>query len=859
MMLRGKLAMGNNDVRQKLDALRGSSSGRPISESFKSIGRRIMGKDDDRNSTSERGVTMVKAPSFKRAPSIKNAVDHGATETKERVSNDIESNRSTDGFDEDDEDLQIETSQTTKLWLRFKKECYKFWITHNQRILRFSKVLWVFLYYAVGIAVFRSEQNWDLLTAIYFVTQTVATVGYGDLYPTTNVGRIFIIFYILTGILLVFTIVNEITYYIFIESLKKDTSKDNKGHKEKKQKKKARSKVAIAVRKSLEVILWFVLLFVLICLGGGIISSCEGWDFSYGFYFAAITSTAVGYGDRPVITSSGRCFNIFYILVSVSLTATAMEKASSLYSRIEAADYEQQLEEIPFSQTLLDEIKLYSGSDTVHKSDYILYMLVLSGKVDQERDVDAWASRFEEFDGDGNNTLDEKDLQLFKKVEAQRQIAEGRKVVRGQRQKSVIYEVLYELQMTFYDLLHLAKPKPKNQVAQIDDSLLDRHAIAHEIATMQPMPRLSTISTQAVVRRASALGSVAAGAGLVSKDANGNTIVVNWKDMQNQLNKELSQDTEERGALIECETHRPFSSTKAKLVSQSSDMDDVFASEPPKAATARRKGSITIGSNSMANPMLGSPSLIPVSKRGSASSIGSGSVTPDTSQKSTISSPMSSERSNITNVTNPLHSRPASGAITVSPSTNTTPAANSTVNVGARKMSINPLQNTRASVTGGPKAPLVYDGRRSSLGIPVVDMADRRSFADGRNSGATDAGGPKMSELDADDMSLDSVYGGPSLKFLDEPKLSDVSVESSSSSGRPRVESKGNALPEHLLNSVRRKEDPSATSTSQAGLVNSLLKHDANKKVLSTTHAAEHLARRNDHDAAYLSESDGDD
>jgi hypothetical protein len=643
--------------------------------------------------------------------------------------------------------------------------------------------------------------------------------------------------------------------------------------------------------------LWFVLLFVLICLGGGIISSCEGWNFSYGFYFAAITSTAVGYGDRPVITSSGKCFNIFYILVSVSLTATAMEKASSLYSRIEAADYEQQLEEIPFSQTLLDEIKLYSGSDTVHKSDYILYMLVLSGKVDQERDVDAWASRFEEFDGDGNNTLDEKDLQLFKKVEAQRQIAEGRKVVRGQRQKSVIYEVLYELQMTFYDLLHLAKPKPKNQVAQIDDSLLDRHAIAHEIATMQPMPRLSTISTQAVVRRASALGSVAAGAGLVSKDANGNTIVVNWKDIQNQLNKELSQDTEERGASIVCETHRPFSSTKAKLVSQSSDMDDVFAPESAKAATVRRKGSITIGSNSMANPMLGTPSLIPVSKRGSASSIGSASsVTPDASQKSTISSPMSSERSNITNVTNPLHSRPTSSASTVSPFTNTTNAANSTVNIGARKLSINPLQNTRASVTGGPKTPLVYDGRRSSLGIPVVDMADRRSFAEGRNSGATDAGGmsrPKMSELvdaqlaaDADDMSLDSVYGSHSLKSLDEPKLSDVSVESrdvsvesrdvsvqssdvsvqsrdvsvfsSSSNGRPRVESKGNALPEHLLNSVRRKEDASATSTSQARL-NSLLKHDTSKKVLSKTNAAEHLARRNDHDAAYLSESDGDD
>lgn len=872
--------MGNNGSRQKLDALRGTS-GRPLSESFKSIGRRIMGKDEENDGSGRRiigkdeendgsntrGVTMTKMPSFKRDPSVHDVTESNkgnktGAETKERVSNDLESNRSTDGFDNDDDDLHVETSYVTKLWLRMKKEAYNFWIKHNKKILRFSKVLWVFLYYVVGCAVFSNEEGWDALTAIYFVTQTVATVGYGDLYPTTNSGRIFIIFYIMFGILLVFTIVNEITYYIFIESLKKDKgpSKGGKGNKENKQKKKARSKVAIAVRKTLEVILWFILLFVLISFGGGIISSCEGWDFSYGFYFAAITSTAVGYGDRPVLSSSGKCFNIFYILVSVSLTATAMEKASSLYSRIEAADYEQQLEEIPFSQALLDEIKLYSGSDTVHRSDYILYMLLLSGKVDQERDVDAWGSRFEEFDGDGNNMLDEKDLQLFKKVEAQKQIAEGRKVVRSQRQKSVIYEVLYELQMTFYDLLRLAKPKPKNQVTQIDDSLLDRHAIAHEIATMQPMPRLSTISTQAVVRRASALGS--SGAGLTSKDANGNTIVVNWKDIQNQLNNELSRDSEDRGALIECETHRPFTSNSSKLLSPSSSTAEV-ANVPPKPGMARRKGSITISAKSTENPMLGSPSLIPVAKRGSVATVGSSSATPDSLLKVTASTAIGPEKSNMTNVTNPLHSRPtSSGSATSSPV-----IINNPLNPGARKLSINPLQNSRSSTTGG-KTPLVYEGRRSSIGIPVVDMADRRSFAEGSNNSPNDsfASGsirPKLRESvesDSDNMSLDSVYGGPSIVFPDDTsdraKLSDVSFESVSSS-RPRVESKGNILPEHLLNSVRRKEDATVTLSSQSGIVNNLLKHDASRKLrLSKTNAADHLANRKDHDATYLSESD---
>ena len=47
------------------------------------------------------------------------------------------------------------------------------------------------------------EDQWSMLDCLYFSVVTVSTVGYGDLTPTTSLGRWFAIFYMLVGIGLV--------------------------------------------------------------------------------------------------------------------------------------------------------------------------------------------------------------------------------------------------------------------------------------------------------------------------------------------------------------------------------------------------------------------------------------------------------------------------------------------------------------------------------------------------------------------------------------------------------------------------------------------------------------------------------
>ena len=52
-----------------------------------------------------------------------------------------------------------------------------------------------------GATVFyRLVEGWRWVDAFYFSVVTIATVGFGDLSPQTDVGKLFTVFYILTGI-----------------------------------------------------------------------------------------------------------------------------------------------------------------------------------------------------------------------------------------------------------------------------------------------------------------------------------------------------------------------------------------------------------------------------------------------------------------------------------------------------------------------------------------------------------------------------------------------------------------------------------------------------------------------------------
>jgi voltage-gated potassium channel len=52
----------------------------------------------------------------------------------------------------------------------------------------------------IGTTFYALNEGWGVLDALYFSVVTLTTIGYGDLHPTSDVGKVFTIVYSLTGI-----------------------------------------------------------------------------------------------------------------------------------------------------------------------------------------------------------------------------------------------------------------------------------------------------------------------------------------------------------------------------------------------------------------------------------------------------------------------------------------------------------------------------------------------------------------------------------------------------------------------------------------------------------------------------------
>lgn len=51
-----------------------------------------------------------------------------------------------------------------------------------------------------GMVFYRSVEGWSWIDSLYFSATTVSTVGFGDLSPKTDLGKVFTVIYMFVGI-----------------------------------------------------------------------------------------------------------------------------------------------------------------------------------------------------------------------------------------------------------------------------------------------------------------------------------------------------------------------------------------------------------------------------------------------------------------------------------------------------------------------------------------------------------------------------------------------------------------------------------------------------------------------------------
>ncbi|XP_062322674.1 potassium channel subfamily K member 5-like [Osmerus eperlanus] len=131
----------------------------------------------------------------------------------------------------------------------------------------------------------KDYKNWDWGNSVIFAATIITTIGYGNVAPKTDGGRVFCILYGLFGIPLCLTWISELGSFFGNRAKRLSQVLIRKGQ----------SVKMVQITCTMVFLLWG-LLFHLV-LPPLVFRNFEGWTYLEGLYFSFITLTTVGFGD----------------------------------------------------------------------------------------------------------------------------------------------------------------------------------------------------------------------------------------------------------------------------------------------------------------------------------------------------------------------------------------------------------------------------------------------------------------------------------------------------------------------------------------------------------------------------------
>ena len=81
-------------------------------------------------------------------------------------------------------------------------------LADNQFIIMLVSVLVIL---SIGTLFYHTFEKWRYIDSLYFSVTTLATVGYGDFHPITDLGKAFTMGYILVGVGELLAFINLVT------------------------------------------------------------------------------------------------------------------------------------------------------------------------------------------------------------------------------------------------------------------------------------------------------------------------------------------------------------------------------------------------------------------------------------------------------------------------------------------------------------------------------------------------------------------------------------------------------------------------------------------------------------------------
>lgn len=266
----------------------------------------------------------------------------------------------------------------------------------------------IVIYLISGTVIFYTWiEEWSAVDAIYFTICTFTTIGFGDIYPQTMGQRIFAIFFVVFGIMIIGGVVLGIltdALFNLVKNGKKKAVEDFMDKFEDGTDSIDEAKVISSLSKLLTAAVVVAMLFG----PAFIIGHLEGWKFYQSLYFAVVASSTVGYGDLSPQNTNTRIIACFYLPLCVTIMAGLFAKTTSIFMDKKAAKAEAGFLERKLTREDIANMDI-EGDGKVDSEEFLVFMLCALGKVSAD-DIEKIYKSFNSFDEDKSGELDLTDI-----------------------------------------------------------------------------------------------------------------------------------------------------------------------------------------------------------------------------------------------------------------------------------------------------------------------------------------------------------------------------------------------------------------------------------------------------------------
>ena len=186
----------------------------------------------------------------------------------------------------------------------------------------------MFVYFLIGTITFQYFEELDIFQSFYLSIITFTTVGYGDFSPKTPHMKVFTIFYICIGLMIIAQLVDTAFDYLVQKRLEQNKEKVLKawfGRKDEEEEDNDPDEEATQAsgmddfphnhfQWNLMRALAGTLLQIgaIVCLGASFYYLVDGFSIVDAFYFTMMTTSTVGYGDIVPSNDVSRAFTCLF-------------------------------------------------------------------------------------------------------------------------------------------------------------------------------------------------------------------------------------------------------------------------------------------------------------------------------------------------------------------------------------------------------------------------------------------------------------------------------------------------------------------------------------------------------------------